>query len=242
MAARQRGLHAAAWLASDQHDFAEAARLFEQSAALRRALGETEVETDLLLNAARQARVQGQYQRASELIEDALARYRARGDRGSGLGQSILEMALVVREQGDFARAADLYTECVELHRALGDRERMSLALLGFGDIARDRGDVGQIRTYSEQSLELLRDLGIQWAIGFALNNLALAAYHECDLTNALGLVKESVALFRAQKADGSLAEVLITLGQIVQAQGDGAAAYTALTEALQFAWAWVHA
>jgi hypothetical protein len=51
----------------------------------------------------------------------------------------ILEMALVVREQGDFARAAELYEECVELHRALGDRERMSLALLGFGDIARDQ-------------------------------------------------------------------------------------------------------
>ena len=242
MAARQRGLHAAAWLASDQHDFAEAARLFEQSGALRRALGETEVETDLLLNAARQARVQGQYQRATMLIEDAMARYHAGGDRGSvdaaGLGQSILELALVVREQGDFARAAELYNECVELHRALGDRERMSLALLGFGDIARDLGDIAKNRTYSEQSLILLRELGIQWAIGFTLNNLALTAYQEGDLTKALGLVNESVALFRAQKADGSLAEVLITLGQVLWAQGEGAAAYTTLTEALHFAWA----
>jgi tetratricopeptide (TPR) repeat protein len=143
-----------------------------------------------------------------------------------------------VREQGDFAHAADLYQECVELHRALGDRERMSRALLGFGDIARDQGDVAKNRTYTEQSLVLLRELGIQWAIGFALNNLALAAYHEGELTTALGLVKESVALFRAQKADGSLAEVLITLGQILSAQREGAAAYTALTEALQFAWA----
>jgi len=240
--ARQRGLHAAAWLASDQHDFAEAARLFEQSAALRRALGETEVEPDVLLNAARQARVQGQYHHATMLIEEGLAHYRARADRASvgsaGLGQSLRELALVVREQGDFARAAELYNECVELYRALGDRERMSLALLGLGDIARDLGDIAKNRTYSEQSLILLRELGIEWAIGFTLNNLALAAYHEGELTNALDLVNESVALFRAQKADGSLAEVLITLGQVLWAQGEGAAAYTTLTEALQFAWA----
>ena len=35
----------------------------------------------------------------------------------------------------------------------------------------------------------LFRELGIQWAIGFALNNLALAAYHKGELTHALNLV-----------------------------------------------------
>src|SRR5262249_31262038 len=51
MAAQQRALHAAAWLAADQHDFAGATQLFEQSRALRRALGETEGETHRLLSA-----------------------------------------------------------------------------------------------------------------------------------------------------------------------------------------------
>src|SRR5262245_10344808 len=111
------------------------------------------------------------------------------------------------------------------------------MALLGLGDIARDLGDAAKNRTYSEQSMGLLRDMGIQWAIGFALNNLALAAYDEGDLTTALDLVNESVSLFRSLKADGSLAEVLTTLGQIVWAQGEWAAAYRALTEALQVAW-----
>ena len=43
--ARIRALHGAAWLASDQHDFVSAAQYFEQSKALRRALGEAEDET-----------------------------------------------------------------------------------------------------------------------------------------------------------------------------------------------------
>jgi predicted ATPase len=242
MAARLHALEAAAWLASDQHDYTHAARRFEQSMDLRRAMGETENETNLLVNAALEARAVGQYRRATALLEDALARQHALGDRGSlssaGLGLSLFLMGLVIREQGDFARAMALFAECTQLHREIGDREGIALGLLGLCDIARDHGDVAQVRMYGEESLATLRKLGVQWAIGFALNNLALAAYQEGDMSRAFALVSESVALFRAQKADASLAEVLITLGQIVAAQGDVVAAYGALTEALRLAWA----
>ena len=247
MAARQRALQAAAWLASDRHDFAEATRLFEQSIALRRALGETEGETDLLLNAARQARAEGHYQRATALLEDVLARHRAVGEHtavgsaGIGLsfdelGQVLRELGLVLREQGDFVRAAALFEEGLKLHRAIGDRASVALALIGLADIARDQGDGARVREYSEPSLAILRELGMQWAIGFVLNTLALGAYYERDLTRALSLIRESVALFRALTADASLAEVLISLGKIMWAQGDAVAAYDALTEALRLA------
>jgi WD40 repeat protein/tetratricopeptide (TPR) repeat protein len=240
MAARLGALHGTAWLASYQHDFAHAARLFEESMALSRALGQTEGETHLLDNAARQARAVGNYRRATELTEDALARHRALGDRGSlsigGLGFSLYELGLVLREQGDFARAAALFEECVELHREIGDREGMSIGLLGLGDVARDQGDAAGVQQYCEESLAILRRLGAQWAIGFALNNLALGAYLDGNLTRAMALISESVSLFRAQQADASLAEVLVTLGLILRAQGDVAAAHKALTEALRLA------
>jgi hypothetical protein len=51
-----------------------------------------------------------------------------------------------------------------------------------------------------------------------------------------LARILESVALFRGLKTDGSLAKVLTTLGKIMQAQGDAAAAYGALTETLRLA------
>lgn len=107
---------------------------------------------------------------------------------------------------------------------------------MGLGDVARDQGDATRLRTYTEQSLTISRDLGIQWAIGFALNNLAQGAYQAGDMTTALALVRESVSLFREQQSEGSLAEVLITLGQIERAQGDLAGAHAALTEALRLA------
>lgn len=76
---RQRAMHAAAWLASDQHDYAEATRLFEASASLRQIPNQTNLDTDLLLNAARQARTEGDYGRATALLEQALAWHRAQG-------------------------------------------------------------------------------------------------------------------------------------------------------------------
>ena len=83
LAARFRAMHAAAWLAADQHDFVRAAQLFEQSRVLRGALGESVCEAQLLLSAARQARVAGQYGRATALFEAAVAEHRSKGDRGS---------------------------------------------------------------------------------------------------------------------------------------------------------------
>lgn len=251
MVAREHALHAAAWLASDQYDFANATRLFEQSLELRRTLGETSGETklaDLLRNAARQARAEGHYRQATALLEDVLARHRVVGDPttvgSAGLeltldefGQTLRELGTVLREQGDFVRSTALFEQALALYRTIGDRASVAFSLLGLGDIARDQGDSAGVYRYCEPSLAILRELGIQWALGFALNNLALAAYYEHDLVRALALIEECIAPFRASTVDSSLSEVLITLGIIQWAQGDTLAAYDTLTEALRLAW-----
>lgn len=249
LAARHRALQAAAWLASDQHDFETAARLFEQGRALRSALGEAAGETELLINAARQARVAGHYQHATALLEDALARHRALGGRaGPGpaapelsveeFGLVLRELGLLLREQGDFSRAAALFAEGLALHRAIGDRAGEAFALLGLADVARDQGDAAGVRMYAEPSLAMLRELSIEWAIGFALHTCALGMHYAGDLPQAYALIRESIALFRRLRAEGSLAEVLITFGKVALARGEQAAAYAALVEALQHAWA----
>jgi tetratricopeptide (TPR) repeat protein len=181
MAARQRALHAAAWLASDQHDFAAATRLFEQSATLRRAMGETESNVDLRINAARQARQEGNYRQSAALLEDALPRRGPAAERTSigsarlelsfdELGQVFRELGLVLRERGSFTRAAELIEEALRLYQANNDRVSAALAMLGLGDIARDQGDRPAVRRYCEPSLAIFREFGMQWAIGFTLN------------------------------------------------------------------------
>lgn len=238
--ARLNATHTAAWLASDQHDYASATQLFEQSVALARVLGESENEIHLFGPAAREARALGDYARAIALLEDRLAHYRAAGDQrgfsAGGIGLALYELGLALREQGDFARTTALFEESIAFHRALGDNEGVAVGLLGLSDIARDQGDAARLRDYCTTSLEMLRRLDMQWGIGFALNNMALAAYLEGDLASATQFVTQSLDLFRRLQGDASRAEILITQGMILLAQGNAAAAYAAFSESLRIA------
>jgi non-specific serine/threonine protein kinase len=241
MALRASAIEWAAWLAEDEHEFEQAATLFAQSSRLRRALGEDERPTGHLINAAMEARAEGDYYRATTLLEQSLAQHRALGNREGiivgGLGLSLSRLALVLAERGEYARATALYEECLALVRELGDREGIGIALLGLGDIARDLGDAGRVKAYCEETLGLFRELGQTWAIAFSLNNLALAAYLEGDLTLATRRTTESETLFRELQAGPSLAEVLITVGRVRGAMGRVAEARASLAEALRLAW-----
>ncbi|MEO8607944.1 MAG: NB-ARC domain-containing protein [Chloroflexota bacterium] len=240
MIARLRALHTAAWMASDQHDYERAQQLYEYGIQIGQELGETGGEIQLLGNAARQARAAGQYEQAMMLFEATVARFRALGNRGSlssgGLGNSLYELALVLREQGEFARATTLFEECIELHLEIGDREGLAAGFLGLGDVARDQGDAAGVREYGEQGLAIARELGLQWAVGFSLNNLAVGAFLEADLNRASALAGESITLFRSIKNESAVAEVLVTLGLIQRDQGKTTAAQSSLTEALRLA------
>jgi non-specific serine/threonine protein kinase len=242
MAVRATALEGAAWLAEDEHDFAQGSLLFAQSSALRRALGQDERSTGLLINAGMEARASGDYARATAMLEDSLAQHRAIGYRegimNGGVGLSLSRLALVLAEQGEYARATALYEECLAHHRELDDREGVGHALLGVGDIARDQGDTVRVHAYCQESLALFRELGQEWAIGFSLNNLALAAFLDGDLALAASRAAESEALFRGLQAGPSLAEVLITVARVRSARGEAAAARANLVEALTLAWA----
>ena len=238
MAARASALECAAWLMHDKQDFAKASALFAQSGALE----QEDLPPGLLISIAMEAQADGDYARATGLLEQSLARHRALGGRdtimGGGLGLSLTRLALVLGQQGDYARATALYEECLALMRMQEDRDGIGIALLGLGDVARDQGDTARVRNYCEDCLALFRELGHPWAVGFSLNNLALAANQDGDLALAASLVQESAAIFRSLNAGPSLAEVLVTAGHISGAHGEVAAARAALAEALRLAWA----
>lgn len=91
-------------------------------------------------------------------------------------------------------------------------------------------------RKYSTESLAIFREYEMQWAIGFALNNLAYAAYMEGDITQAFTLANESVSLFRGIDRGTGMVETLVTLGYVLLAQGEMAAVDEALSEVLRLA------
>jgi non-specific serine/threonine protein kinase len=142
---------------------------------------------------------------------------------------------LATRELGDYARATALAEEALDLHLAVGHRGR-ARALLALGDVARDLGEPTDIGVRCEESLAIFRELGEPLGEGFSLHNLAVAASQERDLDLARTLGEESLAIFRRLDVGRAMAEVLASLGPILDAAGDHASALAALTEALRLA------
>lgn len=240
VSARQRVINGAAWLAADQGDWERAASLFEQSIALLNGLGESQDKTILVVGMALQTRAKGDYQGAVALLEDLVTRQRRLIASGNLMDPSLRPAhycrALIAREQGDYTYAETLFQEGIDYHRMIGDDESVAQGQLGVSDVARDIGDVTRLRAYAEQSLATYRKMGIEWAIGFALNNLALAAYLEDNLLKAFDYISEAVLLFRRIQNKLSLAEALISMGQILAKQGKTLAARDAFVESLRYA------
>jgi DNA-binding CsgD family transcriptional regulator len=137
---------------------------------------------------------------------------------------------------GDYARAAALGEEALDLHPTLGHRGR-ARALLALGDVARDLGEPTEVRARCAESLCIFRELGDPLGEAFSLHNLAVAAYHDGNLGLARAQCEDSLVILRRLSVGRALAEVLASLGPILDAAGEPAPALVALTEALSLAW-----
>ena len=234
---RANALTGAAWMAHGLDDFNLAKLRFEQSARLRRELGQTGGFEAALVNEAMHARANGEYSRATSLLEESLAMHRSEGNQQSigqdGLGLSLSRLALILCEQGQFERAHALQVECLNLHRKLEDRGGIAATLLGQSDIAREQGDGTRTKALAEESLALFRDLGEQWGVAFSLNNLALAAWCEHDLESATTLAQQSLEIMRNLWGGSPSAEALATVGLIAVARGELHDARAALEESI---------
>lgn len=223
MEPRPPGREALAWLASDEQSFGQAVALFEQGLTQQRTAGRADAMTDVLISGARQARSEGDYARATQLLQRELAHYRALLDAAAPPGALVpllQELAMVLREQGMYDWAQALWQECLDLQHAHGDRIGMAVAQMGLSDVARDRGDGATVRALCEQSLPVFRAIGEERGMGYCLNNLALAAFMNGDWERAMALSEESVAIFSRLQGGPSLGEVLLTRGRIAAAQG----------------------
>ena len=236
LATRAAALTGAGWLAHYQNDFAAAQTSLQEGLECYRRLGRTDGLIEVLQCQSLVAHSLGEHRRAAELCEEAVAISRNLGDHAR-TAESLCNLSRATRELGDYARAAALAQEALVLHRAAGHRGGTAVALLVLGDVARDLGDVAEVRLKCEESLATFRELGDPLGEGFSLHNLAVAAHRDGNLELARSICEESLAIFRCLDVGGAMAEVLASLGPILDRVGEPALALDALTEALPLAW-----
>jgi predicted ATPase/DNA-binding NarL/FixJ family response regulator len=238
---RAMALAGAGWLAHylrelGQTDFATAQAALEEGRERYRRLGRMDDLVDVLEGLSWIAQSLGETRRAAELCEEALSVSRTLGEHVR-TAESLCNLSRVTRVLGEYAQARVLAQEALGLHRVLRHQSGKAHALLVLGDVARDLGETGEVYVRCEESLAIYRDLGDPLGEGFSVHNLAVAAFEERNLDRARTLCEESLAIFRRLDVRGAMAEVLASLGPILDAVGEAESALAALTEALELAW-----
>ena len=178
------------------------------------------------------AHAQADYARATPLLEEGLALFRALGDR-QGTARSLHTLGNVAACRGDYARAEALYGQSLELARELGDDAGASDAIENLGIAARDRGDLARAAALIGESLALERKLGNEQGIADALENLGITARDQGDLERAAALLEASLARYRALGDAQGIADTLDSLGSVAVARGDHASAASLFAESL---------
>jgi predicted ATPase/DNA-binding XRE family transcriptional regulator len=209
-------------------------RKWLEAALAKAGSGISSHRTKALVGAGVLASRQGDYEQAIAFYEEALALYRARGDK-KGTALALSRLGAVANEQGDFDKADGFYQEGLALARELGDKVSTAGILNNLGNQEVLRGNVEQAAAFYFDSLQFARELGNKQKTALALLNLGrLAFYHQGDFDRAASYLEESLSLYRELGSKGGIAATLYQLGRAKLYQKRYSHAQTFLEESLR--------
>jgi predicted ATPase/class 3 adenylate cyclase len=228
-AARAKALRRAGHLADNLSDYTAAHAFFEESLAIRRALGDTSGIAAALNDLGWVALRRNDYIAALALSEESLVIWRELGDK-EGIATSLNNLGVVAYYQGEFTAAYALFQESLALRRALGDKWSIAVALCYIGWTVHSQGDYRRATALLEEAGVLFRDMGAKQQFAYASTYLGGVAHDQGNDERATALLAESVTLFRDIGDKVGIALTLSVLGTVIHAQGDDERA-TALYE-----------
>ena len=177
--------------------------------------------------------LQCEYDRARDLLQEALALYRVLEDDG-GIASASQMLGSIARERGEYARAEALHEESLALFRKLGDEvgEAQSLNYLAYA--AWLQGKYQRANELCEETLLRFRGLRDNEVIVWALISQGASALYSGDLHRARTLLERSRALSNEVGYREGVAWSLNQLGVLAYREGDYPWATNLLRESLE--------
>jgi len=113
----------------------------------------------------------GQYARARELYEQAMAIEEALGDR-AGAARACGNLGNCYFSTGDYGRARELHEQHKAISEELGDREEVGIACGNLGNCYYSEGEYGRACKMHEQHRAISEELGDRMGVAKACGNL----------------------------------------------------------------------
>jgi predicted ATPase/class 3 adenylate cyclase/DNA-binding CsgD family transcriptional regulator len=139
---------------------------------------------------------QNDYPAASEAFGEALAIFRALGDR-PGLAWTLSWFGVVPHHLGQYDQAQAMLEESLTISREIGDTQGTSRALRCLADLAQDRGDYAGAAIRYDEGLTLARGQQHPHGIAHALRGLGDMARAQGQYALAAERLRESLTLLR---------------------------------------------
>jgi predicted ATPase/class 3 adenylate cyclase len=223
-------------LSLGEGDYPTAQKLYEETIALRRELGDKgSIVLGLLNNLALTTLAQGEIARTRAILEEALESARGLGHKQ--LAATILgNLGTLAFSQEEYERGEKLVEEALELTRELGDKLNTAIALIMLGYSAFIRSDYVRAKERYEEGLVVSKSCGEKQSISSTLLGLGLLALVKGDVAQARRqiiaslqiqqhLVKKEtalsclIALASAALAEGQAVRCTLILGAVTAAQ-----------------------
>jgi len=153
----------------------------------------------VLSDLGRVARVQGNYSKATEILEEARTHRQDLGHK-SYLARTLIEMGSVARSQGDWERATDLHEGALTLFREMGDKSDIAFGLCNLGLTAFAQGNDRQAENQFEQALLISRETEAKDEAALALYGIGRVTQAQNHYASARAQYVEGITITRDQE------------------------------------------
>ena len=202
--------------------------------------GEPELQAEMLTMMGRTYRRLGVYERAQQLLEQALASGRvAFGDTHVRIAQTLTDLGVVLSEKGEYARAAQTLEQALAMRRNLLGPEHADVAvtLVELGRVYQDEGANPRAEPLQREALAIRRKtLGPDnRETAVSLSDLASVLRLNGDLDAAETLLRQCLDLNRRTRGDEhpNTAATLHDLALIAAGRGEFRSAEAGLRDVL---------
>jgi tetratricopeptide (TPR) repeat protein len=169
---RARAINALGNMAKYQRDYDDAERMFRESLALCRELGDSRRVVAVQSHLASLAVARGRYAEAEPLLVECATLLRTLGD-AHRLAETLRDLAIAVHARGDAERSASLIEESLALARDTGDSILMSDVLLLRGRVECGDGNLESAEASFVETLTIGGDSGDPEEVAQALEGFA---------------------------------------------------------------------
>ena len=207
-------------IATIRGNFAEAARLGEESRRIAEGQGDFGNLTLALYLLGRAAFLQGEIEKAHGFAADALEISEQAGDRWFR-AYLLQELGNVERARGDMAAARGHYGESYALGEEFGDPEGMAVALSFLGAVALEQGSATEASSYYDRAQALYQKIRDKGGLATSLAGAARAAAAAGEPDHARDHIREGLAFAAEINHVPQVIALVGSLGEVELGEGN---------------------